>query len=162
MFEQQITLNRFLLRYLNGLMQDVEDADLASRSEDGGNSPLWILGHLAVVGDSAARVLGLRPVQPKEWRRVFFPGTDGDVADAGDLTKQQLLDAIHEGYKRLHPELENVDTAAMAEPHGIELLKGSGLETKADFLSHVLTTHMAMHIGQISYWRRQHGGAIIV
>ncbi|MCA9110290.1 MAG: hypothetical protein KDA52_10100, partial [Planctomycetaceae bacterium] len=86
----------------------------------------------------------------------------GDVADAGDLTKQQLLDAIHEGYKRLYPELENVDTAAMAEPHGIELLKGSGLETKADFLSHVLTTHMAMHIGQISYWRRQHGGAIIV
>ncbi|MCA9075962.1 MAG: DinB family protein [Planctomycetaceae bacterium] len=62
MFEQQITLNRFLLKYLNGLIQDVDDADLAKRPSDGGNSPLWILGHLAVVGDSASRVLGLSPV----------------------------------------------------------------------------------------------------
>lgn len=162
MFDQQITLNRFLLKYLNGLMQDVEDADLGRRPDMGGNSPLWILGHLAVVGDSAARVLGLKPVQSKEWRRAFFPGTDGEVADAGEFTKQQLLDAIHEGYKRLYPELQRADATAMNEPHGIELLNGSGLETKADFLSHVLTTHMAMHIGQISYWRRQQGGSVIV
>jgi len=162
MFKQEITLNRFLLKYLNGMLQDVDDADLAKRPADGGNSPLWMLGHLAVVADSAARILGLKPVQSKEWRRLFFPGTDGEVADAGQFTKQQMLDAIHDGYKQLYPAAEAAEADAMAEPHGIDLLNGSGLETKADFVAHILTTHMSMHMGQLSYWRRQQGGAIII
>ncbi len=162
MFEQEIKLNRFLLKYLNGMMQDVDNADLARRPAEGGNSALWILGHLAIVADSAGRVLGLPPVQTKEWRRTFNPGTDGEVANAGEFTKQQMLDAIHQGYKQLYPAVGSADAVAMAEPHGISLLNGSGLETRADFVAHILTTHMAMHIGQLSYWRRQHGGPIIV
>jgi hypothetical protein len=43
----------------------------------------------------------------------------------------------------------------MSEPHTLELrfLKGP-LPTVGDLLAHLMTTHEAAHLGQLSAWRR--------
>jgi uncharacterized damage-inducible protein DinB len=42
-------------------------------------------------------------------------------------------------------------------PHEVEFLKPTPLKTNRHLLSHLMTTHESMHIGQLSTWRRQMG-----
>jgi hypothetical protein len=39
----------------------------------------------------------------------------------------------------------------------VELFKDSPVQTQGDILSHLMTTHFATHVGQLSVWRRAHG-----
>ncbi|MEZ6050866.1 MAG: hypothetical protein R3C02_05655 [Planctomycetaceae bacterium] len=79
--------------------------DLATRSEDGGIRRYGFSVILRSLGDSAAGA-GLQPVQPKEWRQVFFRGpmgmllTRGTSPNSNSSTQSLRL-------QRLYPELEN-------------------------------------------------------
>ncbi len=157
-----LTLYDFQLGYIKQLVKDLEDADLNVPPFPGANPPVWILGHLAVCTDYAARLLGERPACPKEWHRQFAPGTNpSDIAQPYP-SLVELVTAIEAGHRRVAAALPNADQAALDQPHAIELLKRSNLKTNRDVLAHLITTHPSFHVAQLSACRRKKGHGPVV
>jgi len=62
MFENEITLNQFLLDQLVTIMADLPEECLFTSGQGHGHPPVWILGHLAIVGEMGTDVLGRQRV----------------------------------------------------------------------------------------------------
>ncbi len=161
MLEQLATLHEFQVGYVKMLAADLDDSDLGQSPFAGANPPVWILGHLAVATDYAGRMLGLRPECPREWHKYFAPGTNPADVPQPYPSKADLLAALDNGCRRCVAALAEADTAALAQPHAVELLKRTNLKTNADVLCHLMSTHAAFHAAQRSReqwwgpdWRR--------
>jgi hypothetical protein len=65
-----------------GLIEDMKDAPLTFPTANGGNHPLWVLGHLAYVEAHLIQHVMLgRPNPLAHWKELFSTGTQ-PVADA--------------------------------------------------------------------------------
>ena len=157
MFEQLPTLYEFQLRYLQLIAADLHDDDLGSAPFPGANPPVWILGHLAICTDYAAGLLGEKPQCPRPWHKYFAPGTSPAEVPQPYPTKAELLAAIKNGHERASAALATADLEALNQPHSIELLKPTNLKTNADVLCHLMATHPAFHVAQLSACRRGKG-----
>lgn len=161
MFTQEITLNQFFLDYFEGLIKDLPQDGLAEQGDGKGHSALWILGHLAVSVDYGRMVLGLDRVCPARWMVAFGTGSSDDVKNSDKYDAQKLIETIRTGYPALSEATVKADPDLMRQPHQVEVLVGSKLVTNADLMAHLLTTHLAMHLGQLSYWRRLQGKPVL-
>jgi hypothetical protein len=72
-------------------------------------------------------------------------------------TKAELMTAIENGCRRCVAALATADTEMLNQPHAVELLKRSNLKTNADVLCHLMATHAAFHVAQLSACRRGKG-----
>ena len=156
MFERESKLCSFAIGYCRKLVQDIPEESLAVQPAPGMNHPAWVLGHLAVVGDTALRLLGQPTHSPREWRPVFgmgsTPGTDRSVYPSRD----ELLRMVETNYQAVIAAAQ-VDPASIVDvPHTAPFFKAE-LPLVGDLLAHIMTTHFAMHLGQISAWRRTQG-----
>jgi DinB superfamily len=153
-FEQEVKLNGLMIGMMSQSLANVDDAELAKPAFPGWNPPAWILGHLAVTNDFALRNLGEPPVTSSEWRKRFRPGAKPEEDKSPYPTKAELLSTLQTGRERIIAGIAKVDPEKLKQPHGVDLLQGSPLKTVGDVLSHLLTTHYAFHMGQLSAWRR--------
>lgn len=158
MFQYEIRLYAFILDYCRLLVDDIAEADMAHQPLPKVNPPVWILGHLAISTDYAAMLLGLSKDCPEEWHRRFGPGSTPPRSDEPRPSKDKLMLAITNGHERVSHGVEKVTSARLAERHPVDLafLRDS-LPTVGDLLAHLLTTHPAAHLGQLSAWRRACG-----
>lgn len=157
MFNREITLNQFFLDYFEGLIKDLPEDGLAEQGAGQGHSALWLLGHLAVTGDSGRMLLGRERMCPPAWFVAFGPKSSDEIKNPGKYDAGEMIETIRRVYPDLQQAASQADPEAMQQPHPVEILKGSKLVTNADVLAHLLTTHFAMHLGQLSYWRRLQG-----
>ncbi len=162
MLELETRLYRFNLNYLKLLAADFDEAHWHETPIAGGNSPLWILGHLTVATDYALRTLGEKSRCPKEWHRAFGPGSDPLAIPTPYPAKADLLAALETGHLEVISAAQRADPARMAQPHNLEILRGSGIDTLEEMTAHLMTTHEAMHLGQLSLLRRKTGKRYLV
>ncbi|MEX0676698.1 MAG: DinB family protein [Pirellulales bacterium] len=162
MFERELTLYKFNLNYLRLLAADVAESNLGAVPFEGANPPVWILGHLAMATDFAARLLGLEPACPREWHKQFAPGSKPSELKPPWPTKSELLAAIENGHRRVSEAAPGASADAMNKLHNVELLKPTNLTTNGDVLAHLMTTHIAFHLAQLSACRRKAGKGPIV
>jgi hypothetical protein len=156
MFERECTVYAFLLGYARRLVADIDDARFADQPSPGVNHPAWLLGHLAVVADSAAGLFGESRLCPRRWQVDFGTGSQPRPDRGSYLNKGELLTALEAGHERLARLARGATPEALEGPHTVDVLLAA-LPTKADLLAHVLTSHEALHIGHLSNWRRQMG-----
>jgi hypothetical protein len=161
-FERELTLYKFNLNFLRLLAADFGESDLEGAPFPGANPPVWILGHLAVATDFAARILGLDATCPKRWHVQFAPGSKPSELKPPLPTKSELLAAIENGHRRVSEAAPKASTEAMDKPHNVELLKPTNLKTVGDVVAHLMCTHESMHIAQLSACRRKAGKGPIV
>lgn len=159
MFDQEITLNRFMLDYCDRLMVDLGEDEFLSQAAGGGHSPQWILAHLTVVADYAGLMIGMKPAAPKAMREAFGPGSAESPREDVDFSRSALAAGLRPAYERLYESLDSADVDSLSGPHGVDLLAGTAIVTKADLVAHILTTHIATHVGQLSALRRSLGRA---
>ena len=157
MLEQQCRLYKFNLFLLEKMTEDISDSELSQQTAPGTNPPIWILGHLAVSTDYASKTLGIPTACPKAWHVDFGPGSTPLKMHDPAPTKDQLMEAIRSGHQRVTDAARNVTAEHLAAPHPVALLRGSPVETVGDLITHLMNTHEAMHIGQLSMWRRLTG-----
>ena len=157
MFERELRLNGLMNGYLARLLNDLDDAHCAVPIAEKGNPPAWVLAHLVVTNDYGLRVLEEERVAPPEWRKRFGPSTSPWDDPSPLPSKTELVQKLEESRQRLTAGATKADPARMNQPHGIDFFKGSPVETNADFIAHLLTTHLAGHLGQLSAWRRVQG-----
>jgi hypothetical protein len=162
MRQQQLTLHDFQLGYIKMIAADLDEVDMAVAPFPGDNPPVWILGQLAVCTDYAGRMLGLKPECPREWHKHFAPGTNPAEVPQPHPSKEELLTAIDKGHRRVAEAFPNANWEALEQPHAVELLKRSNLKTNADVLAHLMTTHPAFHVAQLSACRRKKGKGPVV
>jgi hypothetical protein len=158
MFEHERTLYDFVLHYITQLSADLDDARLTEQPAPGMNHPAWILGHLALCTDYGAMMLGDEMRCPEAWHKLFGPGSTPTTDRSAYPSKAELLDALIVGHKRVSEASKKADPVRMATPHDVQIayLK-KWIPTKGDLLAHLMTTHAAGHIGQLSAWRRING-----
>jgi len=156
MFQNETMLNRFFIGYLEQLAEDVNDENLNSRMADGGHTPLWILGHLAICGELGIKLLGGELTHP-EWLAQFGPGSTDDFASSNLFEKDEFLNCINSSYSQMIKLATKSEAERLNAPHGVELLDGTPVKTLGDLIAHLLTTHFAFHTAQLSCWRRANG-----
>ena len=159
MFENERAIYAFLLDYTKSLMADVPDSELDTQPIPGANTPRWILAHLAICTDYAAKTLGGERACPKEWHAAYGPGSNPAAEGLPKPSKEELLAALERGHERVSELTMKADPTAMRETHAIVFLKETPLQTVENFIGHLMTSHCGGHVGQLSYWRRSTGRA---
>ncbi len=154
MFDHAITLNEFNRAYLTRLLTDFSDEQLDAQPSPDLHSARWILAHLAIAVDYGFKQLDLPFVCPKTWHVAYGPASAAGTNTRVLPTREELLSTINNGYQKLGDALKNADPAPLSELHEVELLKQTPLETKGQLAAHILATHFATHLGQLSTLRR--------
>ena len=122
------------------------------------NPPVWLLGHVAVVGNFALTVADAEPVDLPGWRENFGKDSEPLVYTAGFTppTGDALRAAVRDTHDRVLEATATLDAAFLNQPVGLDRL-ADRFPKKGDLLTHLLTTHDAVHWGQLSAWRRAAG-----
>lgn len=159
MFAREIVLFRYIKAYLHRLLADIDEAEMTFQPSAGINTPAWIVGHLAIANDYTGKYLGVPMICPSEWTKLFSPGTPPTPADGKKFpSKPELVETFERGLEAIIAAAATAQPEAMAQPHDapIEFLQVT-FPTKGDFVAHLMTTHPATHLGQLSMWRRLTG-----
>lgn len=145
------------LDYARRLAADIPADQMAAQPFPGMNHPAWILGHLAFYGDFAAKLMGL---EEPTLDPVFGPRVDNQSTPAGDPAlypaRDELLAAFERGHGRLAEAVAAAGPDQLARPMPIERIR-SRFPTVGDMLLYLMTAHEAIHLGQLSAWRRAMG-----
>ncbi len=156
LFQHVAGVGKLHLDYAKKLVADIPDEKMCVQPLPGMNHAAWVLGHVAFVFDSMARVFDLPPSMSKEWVDLFKPSSQPSTDRAMYPSKAALLETYEKNYHRL---LEVVQTATpefldreFPNPRLRPLLPTIGVA-----MVHVLTSHQAVHLGQLSAWRRAQG-----
>lgn len=155
MFERERTLYAFVLNYCRLLTADIDDERMTELPVAGANHPAWILGHLAVCTDYAGKLVGLPRECPKEWHRLFGPGSQANADRAAYPNKDGLLKALAAGHERVSAGVAKANPEAMRQPQNV--IFPQHFPTVGDMVAHLMTTHPCAHLGQLSAWRRFNG-----
>lgn len=156
MFENEITICRFLRNGLDQTIVDIPDDQIYERAPGNGHPPVWILGHLAICGELGEKFCGGDVSNPR-WLPLFGPGSSDEIEDKGRYSKSEFVDAIHSSYDRFATMAAKMPAETLANPHGIELLSGTPIATVGDLISHLFSSHFGFHLAQLSAWRRAAG-----
>lgn len=154
--ESHCRLTLFMLHYLQRLTDDLPNERLAEQPTPGVNHAAWILGHLAIAADYGIRLLGSEYTCSAEWHRIFAPGSKPQADRAHYPARDVLLTTTNQAYQELIRRAQAATPEMLAQTQPVDFLK-PWLSTNGDFLGHLLTTHLASHLGQLSSWRRQCG-----
>jgi hypothetical protein len=156
MFDRELTLFAFCRAYLQKLAGDLTDDQLTLRPVPGLNPPAWLLGHLAIANDHTLRMLGRPNVCPRAWHVDFGPGSTPLKYKGAAPAKRELLDAFETGYQQITEAAKAPDPVKMAAPNPVEFIRRP-IPTVGDLVAHLLSTHIAGHVGQLSAWRKAAG-----
>lgn len=156
MFEMETKLNQFFVAGFQQVMADIPADRINERPPGNGHPPLWVLGHLAICTELGQKLLGGR-LEHVRWLPVFGPGSSDDVENPDQYSRDELVRMIVEGYPALCETAAGADPELLKKPHGVELLAGTTIETVEDIVAHLLSTHFAFHLAQLSAWRRAAG-----
>jgi uncharacterized damage-inducible protein DinB len=157
MFEREIRLNGLMFGLLHKMLDPIDDSGLQRPLTDAGNSPAWILGHLAVANDYALRSLGEQRAASAEWHKRFRPGATPKDDTSPLPSRAELWETIETGRRRIYEACAKVEAEKMEQPHNSDLFKDTPVKSIGDVVAHLLTSHLALHVGQISAWRRLGG-----
>jgi hypothetical protein len=128
MFEREITLYAFNLAHLKALAADLPEEQLDLQPAPGLKPARWVLGHLAVATDLAARCLGLESACPAEWHTAFGPGSQPGAPGVRP-TKEELLAALEAGHARVSEAARTADPERMNQRHKVAVLRPTPLRT---------------------------------
>lgn len=148
--------------WIMGLAMDIEDAPLTRPTPNGGNHPLWCLGHLAF--SEASMISSLCQGEPNplaEWEGIFQMGTD--VSDDASLypTIDVVLGKLEEARAATLAYLDTLTDADLDKPSHAEGEMKAWFGTIGQCLSSI-PIHFTFHGGQIADARRAAGRGVLM
>lgn len=139
---------------LEPLLDDVKHEPLATPTDDGGNHPLWIVGHIAFSEASFHHMMTGKPHELEHWRELFNGGTK-PIADAAIYPSfEEVHKAMHAQRKKTLAMLDKMTDADLDKPCANvpeERKEFFGTYGKALI---IMALHPMHHRGQIADVRR--------
>ena len=157
MFNMAVFLYEANLGYAKRLVADLSDDQMVAQPIAGRelNHPAFMLGHLAFVADFGCSLLGHEMTSTPKFKETYSSAAKPQGDRTVYLAKADTLAVYEENHARL---------AAAAVAATPEILHGlppermrSRFPTVAHTILHMLTNHEAVHLGQLSAWRRALG-----
>ena len=146
------------LDYLHRLIADIPDGELTRQPHGAVNHPAWIIGHLTCSCQAIGEELGLAHWLPLDWVNRFETGSTPIDDRSVYPSKQQLLTTLADGRRRLEQQLRAIGDAGMNAQLPDERYRDM-FPTVGHAVIHILASHAAVHVGQLSVWRRTAGYA---
>lgn len=156
MLESSLKINRFMLGYCRMLADDIPDERFAEQPLPEVNHPAWILGHLACSADSAVALLGGQKSLSAEWVAKFGPKSKFSDARAEYPSKQELLLTLERTFEEARRLAVLVAPEQLAAAHANPAF-AEAMPHVGDLCTFLLTSHLGVHLGQLSAWRRMIG-----
>lgn len=151
-----IDLLNFQLQYLNQLVENIPNERLYEKQLEGFNSAGWILGHICVEADDVIDQLSSNKSFGKlnsDWKKWFKTST-GKIEKLEKLpNKEELLNTLTQRYTALGEVYLKLAKGKRNSEHPSKLLR-EVLITFDSWFAHHLTTHIAMHCGNIVVWKK--------
>jgi hypothetical protein len=142
---------RYQLKLADKILSRLDDSHLALEPYAGAKTAGWLIGHLAVTGDFGRRLCGASPQCPREWRGAFNPGTQSSLNPADYPRMDALRSSFADVYADLCVAAADADPALLAVPNPFEPARAD-FPTSGDFVSYLLSSHLAYHLGQLAGW----------
>ena len=144
------------LDYARRLVADVPPEKMAAQPAPGMNHAAWVLGHLVFTCDVIGKLIGLAPAMPEPWLPIF----NNESRPSDDPTiypdKLTLLAALERGHTLVADALAQAPATILEQPLPNENYR-TLFPTIGDILVYLTTAHEAVHLGQLSAWRRAQG-----
>jgi len=123
------------------------------------NSPAFYIGHLATYPNNLLTMIGREElVKPLPFSADLFKAGATCVDQPGLYpAKDVLLECFREGYTRAIAAVRAADDRVFERPNPIEGRFREMLPTLGAVVNFMLGSHVQMHLGQISAWRRAMG-----
>jgi hypothetical protein len=137
-------------------MASIDDASLADQPSPGVNHAAWIIGHLAIANDYISKILRNDGVCPPEYADLFNPGSKVLADRAAYPSKDELVKMFDMSFNRAVFVVGESSEEQFATPQLGPFYKDE-LPLVGDLVAHLMTTHAASHLGQLSSWRRMRG-----
>lgn len=158
MLQHALTVYRFQYGYGTKVIADISESQFKTPVFPGANPPSWIVGHLAIASDFVLMVLGKPTLLPKNWMVLFGPGSDPVKYLEKHPSRAELIAAYERGHQAVFKEVPEADASKLTGPSPFKPLINE-LPTAGDLLVHLLTSHEAFHVSQLSACRRSGGFA---
>jgi hypothetical protein len=145
------------LRYALALVDDLTDEQFVLRPGGNMNHPAWILGHVSLYHPVTVQLLAGAPIDDPKGNKLFGFAGQGPVDDIAVYgSKRAVVSRFAEGHEQVAQALMAAKPQALTRPPSLE--RWAKMYSTVEFmLPDLLIFHEAMHIGQISIWRRAAG-----
>jgi hypothetical protein len=155
-FRQQV-LEAFGVNLLYGreLLMATPEEQFANVPIANMNHPAWIAGHITLPHRRVAKELGAQVDIPEGWVELFGRGSQPQCDPGAYPPKAELIRAFMEGHEQLAAVYATATPAQLAAPN--VRWKPTRISTVGAMAIHAMTTHEALHLGQLSAWRRAMG-----
>ena len=152
----QTRLFRLMQGVLHEYLQPLSEESMRQLPAGGGSSINWIVGHLVLANEFGTALLGHPTKYLDAMSPIYGPGTtptdDPDVlVPVAEL--QRRFDETGDAMLRQYADAE---AATLQAPQESGLFTDQ-LPTVDDMMQHLMSTHLAVHVGQISQQRRERG-----
>ncbi len=137
------------------ILGDIDDATFCEKP-NGLNHPAWLLIHLATGADYAASLLGGKSVCPAEWNELGDTKKPQSTNRADYPSKEVLVNAFVQAHEQAAKLLSEAAPEKLQEKQTLGFFEKE-LPTIGDIVAFLILTHTAIHLGQISAWRRAMG-----
>ena len=152
-----LSLHASNLNYSQRLVADIPDDQMCAQPVAGRvmNHAAFLLGHMAWVNDSIASLISGTPQRLAEWKETHGMGVIPVVDRSCYRSKEELLNALAESNTRLAEAYTSASPEVLARP------APERMRARFPSVGHVavtmMTSHGALHNGQMSAWRRVMG-----
>ena len=154
--QDALRLAIFMVSQAKPILAGLGDEHRALEPMPGTKTAGWLLGHLAFTGDYARRMCGRTPLCGESWTRKFAPGTQPSH-DANTYPPMAELTATFSNvYKDLIAAVAEAPRHVLTAANPYSAAR-ERFPTVRDFLYHLMTAHLAYHLGQLHCWRAAAG-----
>jgi hypothetical protein len=144
------------LDFLRRLVADVPEESMTCQPFGATNHPAWTIGHVLYSFQLIAGEMGLEAWLPVAWEKQFGTGSVPSATRADYPSKAELLALLADGERRIRERLVALGESGLAGPLP-DVRYRHIFPTLGHAVLHVLTSHAAAHVGQVSVWRRVAG-----
>jgi hypothetical protein len=148
------------LLFLRHLVSDLDSKQMVQQPENVPNHPAWTIGHLLYSCQQIGGEVGIPPWLPDGWGHTFGTGSTPIADPSAYPDKEALLRALDDGRQRLAAALTGKGEAGLVEPLP-DARHRQRLPTIGHAVLHILASHTALHLGQLTVWRRVMGLEVV-
>lgn len=137
------------------LVADIADEQFAAQPVEGINHPAWLLGHVSVYDTVIAKMLRGESFD-NPWDAPCGKNSSPVADRSAYASKDEILRVRREGVEQAVEAITTAPPEAWSAPFEHPTW-GKQFQVVAPAVTFLATTHQALHLGQLSGWRRAAG-----
>ena len=155
--QQEISNTLILnMRLLWRMTEPIPEEEMANQPEGLPNHPAWLLGHLSHSLEAIGGELGVGPWLDPAWTELFATGSTPQRDRAAYPAKSALLESLESGAEKIFGRLDEMSDDDCSAPLPDARYRDT-FPTIGHAVVHILGSHFALHMGQLSCWLRVMG-----